>query len=121
MNANFSSDSDWLNNKRDNFHAAPLKSLKFNLKKLLAKIVINISESGSSNYVTNVYVTISKKQEDVSYIPNNRDNLCGSYEGILPSDNTLVTCRLPITGQFVQLQLSTNYYLWSIDVEVHGS
>ena len=68
----------------------------------------------------NAYVTVSEDEADIFYASGNEDNLCGYHDGVLNQYYTLITCNSAITGQFVQIQLYTDYFMNLYEVEVHG-
>ena len=67
----------------------------------------------------NVLVTVSQSSVDIFYT-GTEDNLCYYHEGVLDELYNLLTCRQPIVGQFVQMQLNATTYLNIYEVEVHG-
>ena len=48
------------------------------------------------------------------------NSLCSYYDGILPQHYTTLTCKQPIRGQFVRIQLKAHTTLNLYEVEVHG-
>ena len=82
---------------------------------------ITVSPFGVYQRAKNAYITVALKEEDIFYTPDIDANICGYHNGTLNRDYTLISCNVPITGQFVQIQLYTTDFLNLYEVEVHGT
>jgi len=60
------------------------------------------------------------KEEEIEYTGTNPEVLCYYHDGVLNQYYTLLTCKQPIRGRFVQILLNANTYLNIYEVEVHG-
>jgi len=60
-------------------------------------------------------------EAEIEFTGNNPEVLCYYYDGVLNQYYTLVTCKQPIRGRFVQILLNAKAELINIyEVEVHG-
>jgi len=59
-------------------------------------------------------------EEQLEFTRNKPDVLCYYHDGVLNRYYTLLTCKQPIRGRFVQILLNANTELNLYEVEVHG-
>jgi len=68
----------------------------------------------------NVEVAVAMTEEEIEFTGTNPEVLCYYHDGVLNQYYTLVTCKQPIRGRFVQILLNVENYLNILEVEVHG-
>lgn len=83
---------------------------------------VDISISGADwNSQRNAVVTVSNEENNLMYYDTNTDMYCGRHDGTLHQWYTTITCVLPVSGQYVQVQVLTGYnYIKLYEIEVHG-
>jgi len=59
-------------------------------------------------------------ETEIEFTGTNPEVLCYYFEGVLNQFYTLVTCKQPIRGQYVQILLNTTGFLNIYEVEVIG-
>jgi len=59
-------------------------------------------------------------EEEIEFTGTNPEVLCYYLDGVLNQYYTLLTCKQPIRGRFVQILLNANTELNLYEVEVHG-
>jgi len=69
----------------------------------------------------NAEVTVAMTEEEIEFTGTNPEVLCYYRDGILNQYYTLVTCKQPIRGRFVQILFNANTYINLYEVEVHGN
>jgi len=65
-------------------------------------------------------VTVALTRENIEYSGTNPEVLCYYHEGFLNPFYTLLTCKQPIRGRFVQILFNATTSLNIGEVEVHG-
>jgi len=60
------------------------------------------------------------REGEIEFTGANPEVLCYYYDGVLNRYYTLLTCKQPIRGRFVQILLNANAELNFYEVEVHG-
>jgi len=68
----------------------------------------------------NAEVTVAMTEEKIEFTGTNPEVLCYYHDGILNQYYTLVTCKQPIRGRFVQILFNATTILNLYEVEVHG-
>jgi len=59
-------------------------------------------------------------EEEIEFTGKNPEVLCYYHDGVLNRYYTLVTCKQPIRGRFVQILFNADTILNIHEVEVHG-
>jgi len=68
----------------------------------------------------NAEVTVAMTEEEIEFTGTNSEVLCYYHDGVLDQYYTLVTCKQPIRGRFVQILFNAETFLNIYEVEVHG-
>jgi len=68
----------------------------------------------------NAEVTVAMAEEDIEFTGTNSEVLCYYHDRFLNRYYTLVTCKQPIRGRFVQILFNAETPLNIYEVEVHG-
>jgi len=68
----------------------------------------------------NAEVTVAMAEEEIEFTGTNPEVLCYYHDGVLNRYYTLVTCKQPIRGRFVQILFNATTSINIYEVEVHG-
>jgi len=60
------------------------------------------------------------REEDIEHSASNQQVLCNYHPGALNEYYTLITCKQPIRGRFVQVLFNATTSLNLREIEVHG-
>jgi len=68
----------------------------------------------------NAEVTVAMIEEEIEFTGTNPEVLCYYHDGVLNEYYTLITCKQPMRGSFVQILFNAATSLNMYEVEVHG-